>query len=411
MNFEYFIARRLATAKEHKNSISASIIKIAIVAIAISLVMMLVAIATGLGLQHKIREKVTAFNGHIQIFNYDANQSDVSVNPVSIKQDFYPDFKQDPNVTHIQAVAGKGGIIRTNKTFEGIIAKGVGKDYDWHYMQDFLVSGKLPNYSGDRNEDILMSTFMANRLEVNVGDEVNAFFLKDNVNEVPNQMKLHIVGLYDSSFQDFDASYVFMDLRHIQRMNKWNADQVGGFEVFVQDFDKIQETSNLIYNSTPSDLNSQSILEKYPLIFDWIQYFDFNVALIIGIMIIVGGINMITALLVLVLDRTPMIGTLKALGNTNWSIRKIFLYNAAYLIGIGLFWGNVIGIGLLLLQQKFGFIKLNAETYYVNEAPVYLNPLHIMMLNVGVLLVCLLMLILPSFIITRISPVKAIKFD
>ncbi|SFU32479.1 lipoprotein-releasing system permease protein [Pustulibacterium marinum] len=411
MNFEFYIAKRIATAKGNKNSISSSIIKIAIVAIAISLVMMLVAIATGFGLQNKIREKVAAFNGHIQIFNYDANQSDVSVNPVSIHQDFYPNFTQIPNVKHIQAVAGKGGIIRTEETFEGIIAKGVGQDYDWKYMQDFLVEGTLPDYSAGRNEDILMSRYMANRLEVGVDDEVNAFFLKNDGSDIPNQMKLHIVGLYDSNFQDFDASYILMDIRHIQRMNKWNEDEVGGFEVLVNDFDEIQETANEIYNMTPSTLNSQSILEKYPFIFEWISYFDFNVILIIGIMILVGGINMITALLVLVLERTPMIGTLKAMGNTSWSIRKIFLYNAAYLISIGIFWGNFIGIGLLLLQQKFGFVKLDATNYYVTQAPVYLNPIQIIILNVGVLLVCTLMLILPSFIITRISPVKAMKFN
>lgn len=411
MNFEYFIAKRIATAKEDKNSISASIIKIAIVAIAISLVMMLVAIATGFGLQQKIREKVAAFNGHIQIYNYDSNQSDVSVTPISINQKFYPDFKEVPNVKHIQAVAGKGGIIRTAKTFEGVIAKGVGKDYDWEYMNDFLVEGELPDYSGDRNEDILMSSYMANRLEVNVGDEVRAFFLKNDGGDIPNQMKLHIVGLYDSSFQEFDASYIIMDLRHIQRMNKWSEDQIGGFEVFVDDFDQIKETGDVIYNSTSSDLNSQTILEKYIFIFDWISYFDFNIVLIIGIMILVGGINMITALLVLVLDRTPMIGILKAVGNSNWSIRKIFLYNAAYLIGKGLLWGNLIGIGLLLLQQQFGLVKLDATTYYVTEAPVYLNPIHILLLNAGVLLVCLLMLVVPSYIITRIAPVKAIKFE
>lgn len=354
---------------------------------------------------------MAAFNGHIQIFKYGTNNSDVSVESISIDQPFYPDFKQIPNIKHIQAVASKGGIIRTEETFEGIIAKGVGKDYDWKYMEDFLVEGRLPDYTKERNEDILMSAYMANRLQVKVGDTVNAFFLKNDGSDIPNQMRLNIVGLYDSSFQEFDASYVIMDLRHIQRMNKWDEDQIGGFEVFVNDFDQIQQTGNEVYNYTSSMLNSQTILEKYIFIFEWISYFDFNVGLIIGIMILVGGINMITALLVLVLDRTPMIGTLKALGNTNWSIRKIFLFNAAYLISIGLFWGNLIGVGLLLLQQKFGFIKLDPETYYVTEAPVYLNPVHILILNAGVLVVCVLMLVLPSFIITRISPVKAIKFD
>lgn len=373
--------------------------------------MMLVAMATGFGLQRKIREKVAAFNGHVQIFNYDANQSDVSVNPVDIHQSFYPNFTTVEGIKHVQAVAGKGGIVRTETTFEGIIAKGVGKDYDWQYINEFLVEGSLPDYTAKRNEDILMSAYMANRLEVKVGDKVDAFFLKNNGTEIPNQMKLTIVGLYDSGFQDFDASYVFMDIRHIQRMNKWDENQVGGFEVYLENFDEINEKGNQIFSTIPSTLNSQTIAEKYYFIFEWITYFDFNVALIIGIMILVGGINMITALLVLILDRTPMIGTLKALGNSNWSIRKIFLYNAAYLIGLGLFWGNVIGLGMLYIQHQFGLVKLNPETYYVDKAPIYFTLTQFLTLNIGVLVLCFVMLIVPSFIITRISPVKSIKFD
>ncbi len=413
MNLEYFIARRLIRGKDHKINISAPIIKIAIVAIAIGLVMMLIAIATGLGLKYKIREKVAAFNGHVQIYNYDNNASEVSVVPVYKMQDFYPEFKGIDGIEHVQAVASKGGIIRTAETFEGIIAKGVGPDYNWTVFEEFIASGRVPEYSGKLNTEVLLSRLMANRLQLQTGDTFFAFFLKDDdASQTPNQRKFEIVGLYDSGFEEFDGSYVFVDIRHIQRMNKWEEDQIGNFEVFLSDFDDIEEKTNEIYGQTVSILDTQNIRTKYYKIFEWIGLFDFNIALIIGIMIIVGGINMITALLVLILERTPMIGVLKALGSTNWSIRKIFLINAAYLIGIGLLWGNIIGLGLIALQDKFRFLKFpNPEEYYIDYIPVYITPFTVLLLNLGVLLLCLLMLLIPSRSIARISPVKAIRFE
>ena len=411
MRLELFIAKRLIFGKQYKNNISAPIIKIAVIAVALSLVMMMVAVTTGVGLQRKIREKVAAFNGHIQIFNYDNNTSEVSVNPVSLRQDFYPEFTDVEGIDHVQAVALKGGIIRTETTFEGIIAKGVGSDYKWDYFEEYLVEGRLPDYSGERNEETLISKYLANRLNFKVGTEFYAFFLREDESRLPNQVKFIVTGIYDSGFQEFDATYIFVDIRHIQRINKWSEDQVGGFEVFLDDMDNLTQKGKEIYGKTLSTLNTQTIADKYYYIFEWLSLFDFNIAIIIGIMIIVGGINVITALLVLILERTQMIGILKALGSANWSIRKIFLYNAAYLISVGLFWGNVLGLGFLLLQQQFGFIKLDAATYYVTQAPVYINPLHIIALNAGMLVLCMVMLLVPSYIITRISPVKAIKFE
>ena len=323
MNLELFIAKRLITGKEHKISISAPIIKIAIAAIAIGIVMMLIAIATGVGLKHKIREKVAAFNGHIQISNYDNNASEVSVAPVALNQEFYPDFHIADGIEHIQAVATKGGIIRTEDTFEGMLAKGVGTDYNWTVFEEYLVDGRLPNYAGKLNDEVLVSRRMANRLQLTVGDSFFSFFLKeDDPSKVPNNRRFQIVGIYDSGFEEFDATYVFVDIRHVQRMNKWEPDQIGNFEVFLSDFDQMETKTNEIYGKTISSLDTQNIKSKYFRIFEWIGLFDFNIALIIGIMIIVGGINMITALLVLILERTQMIGVLKALGSENWSIRK-----------------------------------------------------------------------------------------
>ncbi len=413
MNLELFIAKRLVTGKEHKISISAPIIKIAIAAIAIGVVMMLIAIATGVGLKNKIREKVAAFNGHIQISSFDNNNSEVSLMPVSINQDFYPEFQDVEGVKHVQAVATKGGIIRTADTFEGMLAKGVGTDYDWSTFKEYLVDGRLPDYSGKLNEEVFVSSLMANRLQLKVGDAFFSFFLKDgDASKPPNNRKFKIVGIYDSGFEEFDETYVFVDIRHIQRMNKWEENQIGNFEVFLDDFDQIDQKSNEIYNSTLSILDTQNIKSKYYRIFEWIGLFDFNIALIIGIMIIVGGINMITALLVLILERTQMIGILKALGSTNWSIRKVFLYNAAYLIAIGLFWGNLIGLGVIFLQDRYRMFKFpNPEEYYIDYIPVHMDLSTILLLNMGVMLLCLLMLLIPSYIITKITPVKAIQFE
>ena len=413
MNFEYFLAKRLIKGEAHKISISAPIIKIAIAAIALGVVMMLIAIATGVGLKHKIREKVAAFNGHIQISSYDNNASDVSVMPVSLEQDFYPEFKGVDGIAHVQAVASKAGIIRTETTFEGIIAKGVGSDYNWSAFQEYLVDGKLPDYTGELNEEVLMSTLMANRLHLKTGDTFYAFFLKDgDVSKLPNQRKFKITGLYDSGFEEFDGLYLFTDIRHIQRMNKWGDDQVGNFEIFLNSFDDIDEKSREIYGKTLSTLDTQTIIDKYYKIFEWISLFDFNIILIIGIVIIVSGFNMITALLVLILERTQMIGILKALGSANWSIRKVFLYNASYLIGIGLVWGNVIGLGAIFIQDKFQVLKFpNPKEYYIDYVPVHIDFITVVALNIGVLVLCVIMLLVPSYIITKITPVKAIKFE
>lgn len=411
MNLEYFIAKRLITAKDHKSSISAPIIKIAIAAIALGIIMMIVSVATGIGLQQKIRQKVAAFNGHIIISSYNDNQSDVSTAPISINQNFYPNFKTVDGIIHIQAVATKAGMIRTESAVEGILFKGVGEDYRWENLKEYLVEGRLPIVNKGLNPEIIISHYLANRLNLKTGDKFNTFFMKEDSNQLPNLRRFEIVGIYNSGFQEFDSSYIIGDIRHVQKINKWGVDQIGSFEVFVDDFAKIEEKGQAVYKETSSVLDSQTIIEKYYYIFEWLHLFDFNIIVILIVMIVVSTINMVVALLVLILERTQMIGILKSLGANNWSIRKIFLYNASYLIVRGLFWGNLIGIGMLLLQQEFGIIQLNPESYYVNVAPVYINLGYIFALNIGTVFVCLLVLLIPSYIITKISPSKSIRFD
>jgi lipoprotein-releasing system permease protein len=410
LNLEYFISKRLITTKSYKSSISSPIIKIAITAIAIGIVMMIISVATGIGLQNKIREKVAAFNGHVIISNYDDNQSEVTKEPISIKQNFYPKFKNISGISHIQATASKAGIIHTEESFEGILFKGVGTDYNFKNLQEYLIEGRMPNFKSNLNEEVLISQFIANRLNLKLGDKFKTYFLKDSGSRY-NLRNFKIVGIYNSGFQEFDATYIIGDIRHIQKINKWSEDQVGVFEVFIEDFTQIKQKGQEIYKEIPPTFNSTTIAEKYYSIFEWLKLFDFNIIIILIVMIIVATINMIVALLVLILERTQMIGILKALGANNWNIRKIFLYNASYLIIRGLLIGNVIAIGLLLIQKHFGLIKLNPENYYVNVAPVDINPLHIILLNLGTILICFLVLLIPSYIITKISPVKAIRFD
>ena len=411
MNLEYFIAKRLITSKDNKSSISAPIIKIAISAIAIGMIMMIVSVATGIGLQQKIRDKVSAFNGQIIISNYDNNQSEVTLSPISIKQEFYPYFKTVPEITHVQAVATKAGIIRTETAFEGIIFKGVGTDYDWNNIKEYLIAGQLPIFINQLNEEVLISSYLANRLHLKVGDKFNTFFVKEEQNKMPNIRRFQIVGLFNSGFQDFDATYIIGDIRHIQRINKWKPNEIGAFELFTNDFSEIKSTGEKVYEQTSSSLDTKTIIEKYNYIFDWLNLFDFNIIVILVIMILVATINMVVALLVLILERTQMIGILKALGANNWTVRKVFLYNAFYLIVRGLFWGNLIGVGILLVQQQFGIVKLNPENYYVDQAPVYLNWMYILLLNGLTIVVCFVVLLVPSYIITKISPVKAIRFE
>jgi lipoprotein-releasing system permease protein len=410
LNYELFIAKRIIAGKKYKNSISSPIIKIAITAIALGIIIMLIAVATGAGLQYKIRDKMAGFKGHIQIVNYDANNSDVSTAAIKKNQDFYPIFKNIEGIRNVQIFANKAGILRTKTDFEGIIFKGVSTDYDWSFFKEYLVEGVVPNFNQPRTREVLLSQTIINRLQLKLNDTILATFIKTVNSKLPSNKKYIISGIYNTGFLQFDKSIMIGDIREVQKLNKWTENEVGGFEVLLDDFDEVEEKGEAVYNSIGATLNSKTIVNAYPNVFDWIELFDNNVWFIIAIMILIAGINMITALLVLILERVQMIGVLKALGSNNTSIRKIFLYNATYLILKGLFWGNIIGLSIIFIQHYFKIITLNPETYYVSTMPVYISFTAILLLNIGTLVLCFLMLIIPSFIITKISPSKSIKF-
>lgn len=411
MNFELFIANRLTKSKEYKNSISSPIIKIAISAIALGIVMMLISIATGVGLQRKIREKVAGFNGHVVISNFDNNQSKTTQSPISTNQDFYPEFTSVSGIKHIQTFATRPGIIRTESDFEGVVLKGVGEEYDWSFFKNYLIAGKTPIINNKINNEVLISKLISDRMQLKVGDKFDTFFVKENANSLPSRRVFKVVGVYDSGFEEFDKNLLIGDIKHVQKLNKWNNLQVGGFEVFINDFNKIEETSREIYQTIDANLDSRSLFEQYPQIFEWLRLFDGNIVIIILIMIVVAGINMITALLVLILEKTQIIGVLKTLGASSWSVRKIFLYNASYIIIRGLVIGNTIGLLLLLLQYQFELITLDPKNYYVHVAPVYITINQVVLLNIGTLFLCFLMMLIPSIIISKINPAKSVKFS
>ena len=380
-------------------------------AISIGVIMMLIAFATGLGLQNKIRDKIAAFNGHITITEFTSNSTYEDFQPISKNTDFYPIFKSVPSVSHVQATASKYGVIRTEKDFEGVIAKGVGEDYKWSYLKEYLIDGKLPDFSPKYSKEVLISDNLADKLQFAVGDQLIIYFLSNQNTDRPRLLALTISGIFDSGFQDFDDQFIFIDINQVQRINKWDDDQVGNFEVFIDDFQSIDQTGEQVYTKIDSFLNAETITDQFPSIFEWLKMFDFNILIIFIVMIAVSGINMITALLVLILERTQMVGIFKALGASNWQIRKMFMLQAGYLIIKGLFWGNLIGLGLLFIQKYFGVIKLDQSTYYVSQAPVYLSWDYILGVNIGVLVCCFLIMIIPSYLIQKITPVQAIKFE
>ena len=411
MNFEFFIAKRLISAQSYKSSVSAPIIKIGVLAIAISTIVMLFAVAISVGLQQKIRDKAVAFNGHITISNFDTNLSEGAQAPINKNQPFYPKFKEVDGIIHIQAVAQKFGIIRTETDFEGLFLKGVGIDYNWQYFKEFLIQGKLPNYSTSYSDEVLISEHLAKRLLFKLGDTFQMYFLKSDSSSPPSIRKFRIVGIFNSGFEELDQTFLIGDLNHVQRLNRWSKDQVGQFEVFIQDYEDLEAKGLEVYAETPSTLNAQTVKQKYPVIFDWIAIFDKNTYGIIAMMVLVGVINMITALLVLILERTQMIGILKALGSRSWSIQKVFIYTASYLAITGLILGNGIGWLLLFIQKYLSPITLNPSVYYVSKAPVDINLWTILCLNLLTFTICVLVLIIPSYLIAKIAPVKAIKFD
>ena len=380
--------------------------KIGILSIALGLAVMIISMAVVTGFQEEIRNKVIGFGSHIQITRLDYNIS-YEPQPINSNQDFLPAAREINGVEQIQPFATKPGIIKTDEDIHGVILKGIGPDFDWTFFEDRLVDGtRMTIQDTIRSDETIISRHIASRLQLQTGDDLFMYFIQDP----PRIRRMTIAGIYDTGLEELDKMFVIGDIRHIQRLNDWNDDQIGGFEVLVSDYDDIPETTNAIYDILPYHLSAQSIRDLYPQIFDWLALLDMNVYVIIALMILVAGINMITTLLITVLDKTNAIGILKALGSSNTLMRKIFLYHSGILISRGLLWGNLAGLLLIGLQGYFGLITLSPESYYVSEVPVNIRLSHLLMLNAGTFVLSIAMLILPSYMIARISPVRAMMF-
>ncbi len=414
MNLELFIAKKIHFSQKEGKRTSLPAIKIAITGIALGLAVMILSLAIIIGFKKEIRNKVIGFGSNIQITNFDRNSS-FETEPIAINDSLLAMIKQFLGVRHISPFSTKPGILKTETDFQGIVLKGVDQTYDWTFFRDNLKEGELPSFDGKRaSTDILMSQHMANLLKLKVGDSFLTYFVQDNV----KARKFHITGIYDTGFVDYDKLFVITDIRQITSLNDWEKDEVSGYEIMIDKFDNLdlvtEGLDEALDEETDKSGNSyyvRSIKELNPEIFAWLDVLDINVVVIIILMLTVAGFTMISGLLIIILERTNMIGILKALGESNANIRKIFLYVSFFLISKGMLWGNIIGIALCLLQSRFNIVSLDPETYYLNSVPIDLNIMAWLLLNIGTLIVSMFMMLAPSYLITKIAPAKSIRFE
>lgn len=415
MNFPLFIARRIYFSEGDRHEVSRPAIRIATVGVAIGLAVMIITVSVILGFKHTIRDKVVGFGSHIQVTNFVTQQTAVPA-PIAISDTLMRELKAIPNVRQVECYTMTQGILKTDSDFLGVAFKGVGEDYDLSFIRQNMLEGKLPTFSSQKSSNqIVVSRKQADKLHLYVGDKVYAYFIGyDDV----RARRFTVSGIYQSNMKQFDDVLCLTDLRTTRRLNDWESDQCSGAEILVKDFDRINETNmavvELVKNNSDhygETLSSQTIFEAYPQIFSWLSLLDINVWIILALMVCVAGFTMISGLLIIILERTQMIGILKALGARNKTVRHTFLWFAAFIISQGLLIGDVIGIGLVVLQQQTGFIHLDPASYYVDTAPMELNIPIIVILNVATLLISVFVLIAPSYLVSHIQPVKAMQFD
>ena len=415
LNLPLFMARRIYKDKGDKYKVSRPAIRIATIGVAIGLAVMVVTVSVVLGFKHTIRDKVVGFGSHIQVENFLALQS-TDPYPICLDDSLMQVLRNTEGVEHVERFALAQGILKTDSDFLGMTFKGVGPEYDFTFIKRNLVAGDIPRFSdGSSHYRLLISQMTANKLKLGVGDKVYAYFIS---NDDVRARRFTVSGIYQTNLTQFDQSLCFTDLYTAVKLNNWLDGQCTGAELTVTDFSKLNETAaNVVrhVNRTPDKyddiLTSQTIDEAYPQIFSWLELLDINVWIILALMICVAGFTMISGLLIIILERTQMIGTLKALGARNSTVRHTFLWFAVFIIGRGLLFGNIAGIGLVVLQKYTGIIKLDPATYYVSTAPMELNLPIIVALNVATLLISVFVLIAPSYLISHIHPAKSMRYE
>lgn len=410
MNFEKFVAKRLHTESNLQHSISKPILKMAVAAVSLSITVMILAIATGKGLQEKISAKVTGFTSDIQVTVLDLNQS-LELSPISPDSTVIMSLYEIEGVEHVQTQISKNALIKTDTEFEGIVVKGVDNNFDWSFINTHLTQGQLPKYSSyEKSNEILISKKLSQTLSLKINDQA-LFYFQGKQNNQPLIRKFTIKGIYETGIDIFDDLYIFADLKHLQKINRWSENQFSSIEIKVNKDYNIDAIQSLVEIVTPFDTKVSSSKSLYPQIFDWIKLFDLNIAIILIIMIVVASINMISSLLIIILERTKMIGLLKALGAESISIKKIFLYHAFYLLQKGLIIGNGIGLSLIALQHFLAPIELDPAHYYVKKLPVALSIENWLNINLMSFFICMVLLIIPALIIQKVEPVKAMRYE
>nr|WP_321405473.1 FtsX-like permease family protein [uncultured Carboxylicivirga sp.] len=414
MNFELFVARKIKSGGITGKKLSGPVIKVATLGVILGMVVMILSLSIGLGFKREVRQKIIGFGSHLQVISYDYNNSYES-NPITNDSVLASELNAIDGVNQVQVFATKPGLIKTKEAIQGIILKGVGTDFDWSFMEEVCVEGHIPDFKDSiRSDEIYISEEISKMLRLKVGDPLRMYFVQDQV----RMRKFTVCGIYNSHFPEFDKVFALVDIRHIQKLNNWDENKISGYEIIIDDFNNIDEIHQEVYYVTSSKieedgtmLRAKSIKQVQPQIFTWLDMLDMNLLVILVLILLVAGFNMVSGLLILIIERTNMIGIFKALGAENWSLRKVFLYLAIYIVGKGLIWGNLIGVGIALLQKYTHLIKLDATNYYLETVPIYLQASHLVMLNVGVGIITLLMLLGPSYLVARILPVKAIRFN
>ena len=409
MNSSIFIAKRLFTAKENNNNYTRPIIRIAILAIAISVAVMILSVFILSGFKDNISNKVIGFGSHIKITKFNNNQS-FENDPIDFNVEIYDKIKNLDFVSHINKYATKAGIIKNDVDIHGVVLKGVSGDYNWEFFKNNLISGDIPNIKDSTkipSDDILISESISKKLNIKLGEELVIYFIQNPA----RVRKFKVSGIYKTALSEFDDITAIADLNHLIKLNNWNTNQIGGYEIKTKDFDNVSSYTTKIDELIDFDLKAQNSKDLNPQIFDWLRLQDFNVVIILILMLLVGCVNMVTSLLIIILEKSKFIGVLKAIGLSNWNIRKIFIYNSLYILLNGLFWASLVVILFTFFQKRFHLISLDETIYFMSSVPVKFDVFSMFIINIGTIIICYLVLIIPTILIAKISPAKSIRFE
>jgi lipoprotein-releasing system permease protein len=405
LNLSYFIAKRISFKRT--GGFTGTIHRIAVASVAIGIAVSMISFMILGGFQNEISDKVFSFTGHFQVQRFMSGNA-FEESPTSKSSDFYSNYPQNEWIRHVQTYAHKPGLLKGDEEVEGVLMKGIGPDFDSLRFKDSIIKGRFIQFSDSAaSNEIILSKKIADKLMLDVGERITMYF----VQEPPRFRRFEIVGLYETFLENFDDKIILGDIQTIRNLNGWSDDQVGGFEVFVQDPSRLDELEEPLYESLDFDLKLIKVTDKYLEIFDWLILLNNNVYIFLGLILFVAAFNMVSILFILIMERTQMIGILKALGAKNKQIRRVFVWNGIRIIGRGLLLGNAISLGFGFLQQNFKLISLDPQSYYMSFVPIYWNWPIFLILNLSVLLVTTLVLFIPAMLISNIQPIKAIRFD